>query len=84
MQSSGHEAASTLLNAQSLPHYGCDTEHPPASPVALCYNLPLCERAQTSQALALERGPWGASVSEVKEEDAAIDSNDAGGFVITY
>ena len=33
---------------------------------------------------ALERGPWGASVSEVKEEDAAIDSNDAGGFVITY
>lgn len=33
---------------------------------------------------ALERGPWGASVSEVKEEDAAIDSNNANGFVITY
>jgi acylphosphatase len=33
---------------------------------------------------ALERGPWGASVSEVKEEEAAIDSNCAGGFVITY
>jgi acylphosphatase len=33
---------------------------------------------------ALERGPWGASVSEVKEEDAPIDSNYAIGFVITY
>jgi acylphosphatase len=33
---------------------------------------------------ALERGPWGASVSEVKEEGAAIDSNYANGFVITY
>ena len=33
---------------------------------------------------ALERGPWGASVSEVKEEDASIDSNYAGGFGITY
>jgi acylphosphatase len=33
---------------------------------------------------ALERGPWGASVSEVKEEDAAIDSNYANGFGITY
>jgi acylphosphatase len=33
---------------------------------------------------ALERGPWGASVSEVKEEDAGIDSNYANGFVITY
>jgi acylphosphatase len=33
---------------------------------------------------ALERGPWGASVSEVKEEDAAIDSNYVNGFVITY
>jgi acylphosphatase len=33
---------------------------------------------------ALERGPWGASVSEVTEEQAAIDSNYANGFVITY
>lgn len=33
---------------------------------------------------ALERGPWGASVSGVREEDAAIDSNYANGFVITY
>ena len=33
---------------------------------------------------ALERGPWGASVSEVKEEDAAINSNYANGFGITY
>jgi acylphosphatase len=33
---------------------------------------------------ALERGPWGASVSEVKEEHAALDSNYAAGFVITY
>ena len=33
---------------------------------------------------ALERGPWGASVSEVREEDAAVDSNYAYGFVITY
>ncbi len=33
---------------------------------------------------ALERGPWGANVSEVREEDAAIDSNYANGFVITY
>jgi acylphosphatase len=32
----------------------------------------------------LERGPWGASVSEVKEEDAAIDSNYANDFGITY
>lgn len=32
----------------------------------------------------LERGPWGASVSEVKEEDAAIDSNYADDFGITY
>jgi acylphosphatase len=32
----------------------------------------------------LERGPWGASVSEVKEEDAAIDSNYANDFDITY
>jgi acylphosphatase len=32
----------------------------------------------------LERGPWGASVSEVKEEDAAINSNYANGFGITY
>jgi acylphosphatase len=33
---------------------------------------------------ALERGPWGASVSEVREEQAAIDPNYANGFVITY
>jgi acylphosphatase len=33
---------------------------------------------------ALERGPWGASVSEVKEEGTAIDSNYVNGFVITY
>jgi acylphosphatase len=33
---------------------------------------------------ALERGPWGASVSEVKEEQAAIDPNYELGFVITY
>ncbi len=32
----------------------------------------------------LERGPWGASVSEVKEENAAIDSNYANDFGITY
>jgi acylphosphatase len=33
---------------------------------------------------ALERGPWGASVSEVAEEQVAIDANYASGFVITY
>ncbi len=33
---------------------------------------------------ALERGPWGATVSEVAEENAAIDSNYANGFIITY
>ena len=33
---------------------------------------------------ALERGPWGASVSEVKEEPTAIDPNYEHGFVITY
>jgi acylphosphatase len=32
----------------------------------------------------LERGPWGATVSEVKEEPAAIDSNYDDGFVISY
>jgi len=32
----------------------------------------------------LERGPWGASVSGVKEEDAEIDSNYADDFSITY
>src|SRR5712671_3091602 len=32
----------------------------------------------------LDRGPWGATVSEVKEEHAAIDSNHQSGFVITY
>jgi acylphosphatase len=32
----------------------------------------------------LERGPWGASVSEVKEEDAPVDSNYADGFGINY
>jgi acylphosphatase len=30
----------------------------------------------------LERGPWGARVSEVTEEPAAVDSNYANGFVI--
>jgi acylphosphatase len=33
---------------------------------------------------ALDRGPWGATVSEVQEEHAAIDSNHEFGFVITY
>ena len=33
---------------------------------------------------ALERGPWGASVSEVQEEQAAIDSQYEDDFVITY
>jgi acylphosphatase len=33
---------------------------------------------------ALERGPWGASVSEVAEEIAAMDSQYQGKFVITY
>jgi acylphosphatase len=33
---------------------------------------------------ALERGPWGASVSEVQEEQATIDSQYEHGFVITY
>lgn len=33
---------------------------------------------------ALERGPWGASVSEVKEEHAAIDPEYESGFVIIY
>jgi acylphosphatase len=33
---------------------------------------------------ALDRGPWGASVSEVKEEHASIDSNHESGFVISY
>jgi acylphosphatase len=32
----------------------------------------------------LERGPWGASVGEVKEEQAAIDPHYKHGFVITY
>jgi len=32
----------------------------------------------------LDRGPWGATVSEVKEEHAAIDSNHQSGFVIAY
>jgi acylphosphatase len=32
----------------------------------------------------LEKGPWGASVSEVAEEDAAIDANFSSGFAITY
>ena len=136
MQRSGHEAASTLLNAQSLPQYGYHAEHPPAcqSLSATIYRFVsepkqarryfvsgivqgvgfryfsqhAAERLRltgyaknlpdgrvevyaigTGEHLAklrsaLERGPWGASVSEVKEEDASIDSNDAGGFVITY
>jgi len=33
---------------------------------------------------ALERGPWGATVSEVREEPAAIDSKYDDGFVIIY
>jgi acylphosphatase len=33
---------------------------------------------------ALERGPWGARVSEVGEESASVDSQYATGFVITY
>ena len=33
---------------------------------------------------ALERGPWGASVSEVKEEQSGVDPNYERGFVITY
>jgi len=33
---------------------------------------------------ALDRGPWGASVSEVREEHAAIDLNRESGFVISY
>ena len=33
---------------------------------------------------ALERGPWGASVGEVREENATIDSKYAFNFVITY
>ena len=33
---------------------------------------------------ALDCGPLGASVSEVKEEHASIDSNHEFGFVITY
>jgi acylphosphatase len=33
---------------------------------------------------ALERGPMGASVSEVAEEHAPIDANYEFGFVITY
>ena len=33
---------------------------------------------------ALKRGPWGASVSEVGEEDVSIDPQYATGFVITY
>jgi acylphosphatase len=32
----------------------------------------------------LKRGPWGATVTEVREEHAAIDPNYAHGFVITY
>jgi acylphosphatase len=33
---------------------------------------------------ALKRGPWGASVSEVGEEDVSIDPQHATGFAITY
>jgi acylphosphatase len=33
---------------------------------------------------ALERGPWGATVREVREEPAAIDSKYGDGFVIIY
>jgi acylphosphatase len=34
--------------------------------------------------IALERGPWGARVSEVGEEGASVDSQYTTGFVITY
>jgi acylphosphatase len=33
---------------------------------------------------ALMRGPWGASVGEVNEQDAAIDENFSNAFVIVY
>ena len=33
---------------------------------------------------ALEKGPWGASVSEVAEETVAVDANFSNGFIITY
>ena len=33
---------------------------------------------------ALERGPWGATVSGVSEENAALDPQYARGFVVTY
>ena len=33
---------------------------------------------------ALEKGPWGASVSEVADETVAVDANFSNGFVITY
>jgi acylphosphatase len=33
---------------------------------------------------ALERGPMGASVSEVSEQGASMDANYAHGFVIEY
>jgi len=33
---------------------------------------------------ALERGPWGARVSGVSEENVVIDRQFASGFVITY
>jgi acylphosphatase len=33
---------------------------------------------------ALERGPWGASVSEVHEENAPLDPQYTHSFVITY
>jgi len=33
---------------------------------------------------ALERGPWGAHVSEVHEENAPLNAQYAHGFVITY
>jgi acylphosphatase len=33
---------------------------------------------------ALERGPWGANVSEVREEHVAIDPDYESGFVIIY
>jgi acylphosphatase len=33
---------------------------------------------------ALERGPWGARVSEVSDEGASVDSQYATGFLIIY
>jgi acylphosphatase len=47
------------------------------------YAIGAAERLAKLRA-ALERGPWGASVSEVAEEPAAMEPNYANGFVISY